>query len=104
MFYVLRNGQYLETEKMLFGDVRVQKRPHKNAFLKDDEWIIDAYSLFVELDKKEAEQFLNSTDWKIIRHKEQQDLGIETSLSQDEYLNLIKERQERRNILNGIAE
>ena len=54
-------------------------------------------------DKKEAEQFLNETDWKIIRHKEQQDLGIETSLSEDEYLNLIKERQNRRNILNDIT-
>ena len=38
-----------------------------------------------------------------MRHKEQQDLGIETSLSEDEYLNLIKERQNRRNILNDIT-
>ena len=34
--------------------------------------------------------------------KEQQDLGIETSLSEDEYLELITQRQERRTFLNDF--
>ena len=48
-------------------------------------------------------QFLDDTDWKVTRHRDQLALGIETSLTKDEYLNLIKERQNRRNILNDIT-
>ena len=37
--------------------------------------------------------FLESTDWKILRHIRQQALGLETSLSEDEYLDLEQRRQ-----------
>lgn len=37
-----------------------------------------------------------------MRHKEQQDLGIQTPLSNEEYLNLIQERQTKREVLNDI--
>lgn len=104
MLYVLRNGEYLETENIIFGDIQVPQRPHEKAIFIDNSWVIDADSYFSEIDKKEAEEFLNNTDWKIIRHKEQQDLGIETTLSEEEYLSLIKNRQERRELLNDIAE
>lgn len=102
MYSVIRNGQYIESEKLLFGDVVVPKRPHENADFINGEWLINADILFAQADKEEAEAFLNSTDWQVIRHKEQQDLGIETSLSEDEYLELITQRQERRTFLNDI--
>ena len=102
MYCVIRNGQYIESEKLLFGDVVVPKRPHKNADFINGEWLINADILFAQADKEEAEAFLNSTDWQVIRHKEQQDLGIETSLSEDEYLELITQRQERRTFLNDF--
>ena len=102
MYCVIRNGQYIESEKLLFGDVVVPKRPHENADFINGEWLINADILFAQADKEEAEAFLNSTDWQVIRHKEQQDLGIETSLSEDEYLELITQRQERRTFLNDI--
>lgn len=104
MFFVLRNGEYLETEQKIFGDIPVPKRPHPHSIFINGEWVINADSYFAEADKTEAQEFLNQTDWKIIRHKEQQDLGIETSLSNEEYLSLIAERQERRAILNDIVE
>lgn len=103
MYCVIRNGQYIESEKLLFGDVVVPKRPHENADFINGEWLINADILFAQADKEEAEAFLNSTDWQVIRHKEQQDLGIETSLSKDEYLELITQRQERRTRLNDIT-
>ena len=103
MFCVIRNGQYLETEIQLFGDLEVPKKPHEKAFFSNGEWIIDADQLFKELDSKEAQDFLNNTDWKIIRHKEQLDLGIETTLSPEEYTSLLKERQQKRSILNDIT-
>ena len=102
MHCVIRNGQYIESEKLLFGDVVVPKRPHENADFINGEWLINADILFAQADKEEAEAFLNSTDWQVIRHKEQQDLGIETSLSEDEYLELITQRQERRTFLNDF--
>lgn len=103
MYCVIRNGQYLETTNKLFDDIEVPAKPHEKAEFINGEWVLNADLLFSEIDKTEAEQFLNETDWKIIRHKEQQDLGIETSLTENEYLNLIKERQNRRNILNDIT-
>lgn len=104
MFCVIRNGQYLETETKLFGDLDVPKKPHEKAIFSNGEWIINADQLFKELDIKDAHEFLNNTDWKIIRHKEQLDLGIETSLTSEEYINLIKERQQKRSILNDLID
>ena len=102
MFCVIRNGQYLETEIKLFGDLEVPQKPHEKAFFQNGIWIIDADKLFREIDEKEARDFLNNTDWKVIRHREQLELGIETSLSAEEYLSLIIERQNKRSILNDI--
>ena len=104
MYCVIRNGNYFETEKKLFEDIEVPKKPHEKALFLNGEWVIDADSYFFELDKKEAEQFLKNTDWKILRHKEQEELGVKTSLTQEEYLELITERQHRRNILNDITQ
>lgn len=56
--------------------------------------------------RKEQEQlnavereFLNSTDWKILRHIRQKSLGIATSLTEAEYLAL---EQDRNNAANRI--
>lgn len=103
MFFVIRNGEYLESEKLLFGDIQVPQRPHEQSIFINNEWVINADDYFSRLDKTEAEKFLKETDWKILRHKEQQELGVETSLSEEEYLDLIIERQERRNLLNDIT-
>lgn len=103
MFFVIRNGEYLESEKLLFGDIQVPQRPHEQSIFINNEWVINADDYFSKLDKTEAEKFLKETDWKILRHKEQQELGVETSLSEEEYLDLIIERQERRNLLNDIT-
>lgn len=104
MFFVIREGEYLETEKVLFGDIQIPKRPHANSILINNEWVLDADTYLSEIEKSEAEEFLQNTDWKILRHQEQQALGVETSLSEEEYLDLIIERQERRNILNDIPD
>lgn len=103
MFFVIRNGEYLESEKLLFGDIQVPQRLHEQSIFINNEWVINADDYFSKLDKTEAEKFLKETDWKILRHKEQQELGVETSLSEEEYLDLIIERQERRNLLNDIT-
>jgi hypothetical protein len=57
-----------------------------------------------DLEKKAAEthnipilEFLSSTDWKVLRHIRQTALGIATSLSEDEYLELENQRQNAAN-------
>lgn len=44
-------------------------------------------------------EFLNSTDWKVLRHIRQKALGIPTTLTEAEYLAL---EQERNNAANRI--
>ena len=38
--------------------------------------------------------FLNSTDWKVLRHLREKALGVSTSLTSQQYLDLEAERQE----------
>jgi hypothetical protein len=44
---------------------------------------------------KKALEFLNDTDWKVLRHIRETGLGIEPSLSAAEYIKLEKERQKQ---------
>ena len=41
---------------------------------------------------KEAQAFLNSTDYKVLRHMRQQALGVATTLTAQEYLELEQQR------------
>lgn len=43
-----------------------------------------------------ALNFLNDTDWKVTRHRDQQAQGIETSLTEEEYQQLLVDRQKAR--------
>ncbi len=45
---------------------------------------------------QEAEQFLNDTDWMVIRHRDQLALGIPTSLTEEEFRQLLLDRQAAR--------
>lgn len=45
----------------------------------------------------QAIEFLNTTDWKVIRHRDQLALGIPTELCQAEYEDLLERRQRARN-------
>jgi hypothetical protein len=49
-----------------------------------------------EIDKENAvrREFLNSTDWKILRHIRQKALNIATTLSDDEYIALEQQRND----------
>lgn len=47
-------------------------------------------------EKAEAKRFLASTDWKVTRHRDQMDAAIETSLSSEEFAQLLSDRQAAR--------
>jgi len=42
---------------------------------------------------------LSQTDWIVTRHRDQQALGIATSLSEAEYISLLEYRQQRRELV-----
>ena len=46
----------------------------------------------LEVANGQEREFLNSTDWKILRHMRQQLLGVATSLTNEEYLALERQR------------
>jgi len=50
----------------------------------------------LEIDKKNSveREYLNSTDWMILRHLRQKTLGIDTSLTEDQFRDLEITRQE----------
>lgn len=45
---------------------------------------------------KESKALLSNTDWKVLRHIEQVEKNISTSLTQEEYQTLLNERQKAR--------
>ncbi len=47
-----------------------------------------------ELANGQEREFLNSTDWKILRHIRQKALNVPTSLSDAEYIELEQQRQQ----------
>lgn len=52
---------------------------------------------------REYKAFLDTTDWMVQRHRDQKDLGIETSLTNEEFSELLQKRQEAREaIVNKI--
>jgi len=58
----------------------------------------------ISLTKSEASNLLSPTDWKVIRHRDQIDTesGSGTSLTNEEYLTLLDDRQIIRNKSNTI--
>lgn len=45
---------------------------------------------------RNARNYLTDTDWLVIRHRDQLDLNLETSLNNDQYIDLLNKRQEAR--------
>lgn len=103
MYSVIRDGIYLETDTLVFVDLKVPKKPHEYAIFLNGEWVLDTDTYFQSLDKSEAEDFLKNTAEQVSLYKEEKDLGITTTLSEEEYLDLIAKRQERRAILNDLT-
>jgi hypothetical protein len=61
----------------------------------DYEVVIEDISAKLEQEKSnaEAQAFLDSSDWKVLRHRDQQDMGLATSLSGEEFQELLQQRQ-----------
>jgi len=94
---VIRNGEYIFTETVLLNDIIVPVRPHENAIYTNGEWVLNIDELLGKTSSSEGLELLKSTDWKVLRHQDQLALSIATTLSKDEYLELLQQRQNARN-------
>lgn len=64
--------------------------------------IINNYVLLTpeqEETNRESLSFLSGSDWKVLRHQDQLLLGIATSLTQDEFMQLLQDRQTARDAI-----
>lgn len=57
----------------------------------------------LEQEKQNAEalKFLADTDWQILRHRDQQELGLTTSLTAEGFQDLLRQRQMAREAINN---
>jgi hypothetical protein len=49
-----------------------------------------------DIDKADARKFLADSDWQVMRHRDQVDAGIPTSLTSQEFADLLTARQAAR--------
>lgn len=75
------------------GTVRVLVKECDECKVKREEQNIIAIA---RKESEDARLFLISTDWKVIRHRDQVDNGLPTSLTDAEYQELLDARQEAR--------
>ena len=68
------------------------------ALFMDDEKLTDTFKSQEWTPSKGYIDKLNSTDWKVLRHKDQLELGVDTSLTSEEYTELLTKRQEWRTL------
>lgn len=52
-------------------------------------------------ENSEKREFLNRTDWKILRHLREKTLGVETSMSEEDYIELENQRQAAAKSITG---
>jgi hypothetical protein len=55
-------------------------------------------------DNAEATDYLTNTDWLVIRHRDQVDLNQTTSLTNEQYLDLLAKRQQARDKVINYGE
>lgn len=84
-----------ETETLVAGML-----DHTNYVLVDGKWVeasedlSEGHNLVLE----EVLLRLNSTDWVVIRHRDQLEAGQPTSISQEKYLEYLRYRNDLRNL------
>lgn len=74
-------------------------RPMPTQEELESAWIEVQSDIEREAINNEALLYLDETDWKVIRHRDQLALGIQTSLTDEEYNAILAERQSKRDLI-----
>lgn len=104
--YKLENNQLIEMtydEKVIAGieDIPPYYKIENNALVEMEEY--EKLSLMTKAEKKnyhrqKRDNLINQEMWKIQRHEQEKLLGLNTTLSDDEFINLLKYIQNLREI------
>ncbi|MEE3350451.1 MAG: hypothetical protein VZR09_10485 [Candidatus Gastranaerophilaceae bacterium] len=87
------------------GNIPRERILYINGKIEDSENYVFLNSKYVRKTKaitslintnEEAKNYLNKTDWLVIRHRDQLALGQTTSLTNEQYLDLLTKRQAAR--------
>lgn len=89
----------IQTGEIFYGKIdteRVGVEGYPLIEVPEDEEIQEDIKKIQEWSNDEAQKFLDDTDWKVIRHRDQLALGTETSITTEEFQVLLEERQQAR--------
>lgn len=87
-------------DRIIYIDGKI--RDKDNYIDINGKYILKTKTLETQLNNNQtSRQYLKNSDWLVIRHRDQLALGIKTTLSDEEYLNILKKRQlERERVVN----
>ena len=82
-------------DRIIYIDGKI--RDKDNYIDINGKYILKTKTLETQLNNNQtSRQYLKNSDWLVIRHRDQLALGIKTTLSDEEYLNILKKRQLKR--------
>ena len=89
------NGESFDPPQ--FQDVEIVPAQHEMQEMHIPGYVVEIEDISAKLEQEkanaEAQAFLDSSDWKVLRHRDQQDIGLATSLSGEEFQELLQQRQ-----------
>lgn len=92
---VIKYSGKIPKERILYIDGKI--KDSDNYLFLNGKYVSKNKSLELQVtENHDARSYLVQTDWLVIRHRDQVDLGLETSLSDDEYRELLEKRQTAR--------
>lgn len=92
---ILKYSGNIPKERILYLDGKVVDT--KNFVFVNGKYIKNTKAVADILNKnKTARNYLTNTDWLVIRHRDQLDLNLKTSLNNNQYIDLLNKRQEAR--------
>lgn len=87
MFYKTPTGEIYIGTKNADEDILLTQE-EQNQFMQNKQ------------SNQEAKEFLDSTDWMVIRHRDQVEIEAATSLSTEEFSELLYKRQQARDSIS----
>ncbi len=89
------NGESFDPPQ--FQDVEIVPAQYEMQEMHIPGYVVEIEDISAKLEQEkanaEAQAFLDSSDWKVLRHRDQQDIGLATSLSGEEFQELLQQRQ-----------
>lgn len=92
---VIKYDGKIPADRIIYINGKIKDRD--NYLFINDQYVPKTGTLETQINTNaEARKYLKNTDWLVIRHRDQVDLALETSLTEDEYKEILEKRQEAR--------